>query len=145
FRDYSSVTNPAIAALPPFEPLGQSSRLTSLAFSEIMYHPTNGGSEFIELFNSRGEWQDISGYKLGGEISYTFPAGTFIPGGGFLVIAENPSSLQTNYNITGVLGPYTNKLSNSGGTVKLINQAGAVFLEVNYSDQSPWPVAADGA
>src|SRR5204863_2938012 len=38
----------------------------------------------------------------------------------------------------------TNKLSNSGGTVQLINQAGAVFLQVDYLDHEPWPVAADG-
>src|SRR6185503_16172163 len=123
---------------------GQASRLTSLVISEIMYHPTNGGSEFIEIFNTRGEPQDVSGYRLAGEVSYSFPQGTVLPGGGFLVVAENPSSLQTNYNLGGVLGPYTNKLANSGGTVKLLNQAGAVFLQVDYSDHDGWPVVADG-
>src|SRR5438270_13163165 len=61
---------------PDFEPLGQCSRRTSLVLSEIMYHPTNSNLEFIELFNSRGEPQDLSGYQLGGSISYTFPAGS---------------------------------------------------------------------
>jgi hypothetical protein len=144
FRDYSNVTNPTVASLPPVEALGQASRLTSLVISEIMYHPTNGGSEFVEIFNTRGEPQDMSGYRLAGDINFTFPQGTVAPGGGFIVVAENPSSLQTNYNLSGVLGPYTNKLANGGGTVKLENQVGAVFLEVDYSDHEPWPVAADG-
>ena len=129
----------------PFEPLGQSSRCTSLVLSEIMYHPTNGNLEFVEIFNTRGEPQDLGGWRLGGSIAYTFPAGTVIPGGGFLVVAQSPAELQSAYGITGVLGPFTNNLPNDNGTVTLLNQAGAVFLEVEYSDDPPWPVAADGA
>jgi hypothetical protein len=145
FRDFGSVTNPSITAVPSIEPLGQCSRRTSLVISEIMYHPTNGALEFIELFNSRGEFQDLSGYQLEGSVSYTFPAGTVIPGGGFVVVARSPFALQTAYGLTGVLGPYSKNLPNDAGTVRLSNQAGGVLLEVNYSDQPPWPVAADGA
>src|ERR1041384_4361485 len=40
FRDISSVTNTTTNAPPlSIEPLSQSSRLTSLVISEIMYHP----------------------------------------------------------------------------------------------------------
>src|SRR5438445_777873 len=95
--------------------------------------------------NSHDVLPDMSGYMLCSEISYTFPQGTVISGGGLLLVAEIPSSIQTNNNLSGVLGPYTNKLPNSGGTVQLINQAGAVFLEVNYSDHEPWPAAPDGS
>src|SRR5690606_4049056 len=127
------------------EPLGQANRRTSLVISEIMYHPIQGNLEFVELFNSRGEPEDLSGYKLGGDISYTFPNGTMIPSGGFLVIARSPANLQNAYGIANVLGPFTGSLPNSSGIVTLINLAGGVFLEVEYSDEPPWPVAADGA
>ena len=110
-----------------------------------MYHPTNSALEFVELFNSRGEPQDLSGYQLSGNISFTFPAGTAIPGGGFVVVARSPSALQSAYGITGVFGPYSNNLPGGSGNVQLFNQAGALLLETDYSDQSPWPVAADGA
>src|SRR3954468_8265805 len=83
------------------ETLGQSSRRTSLVFSEVMYHPTNASLEFVELYNSRGEPQDLSGYRLGGDIAYTFPQGTVLPGGGFLVIANSPADLSAAYGITG--------------------------------------------
>src|SRR6185503_5073757 len=35
--------------------------------------------------------------------------------------------------------------SNGNGTVRLRNNSNAVLLEVNYSDEPPWAVAADGA
>jgi hypothetical protein len=145
FRDFGSVTNASSSGVPFIEALGQCSRRTSLVISEIMYHPTNSALEFIELFNSRAEFQDLSGYQLGGSISYTFPPATVIPGGGFIVVARSPLELESAYALAGVLGPYTNNLPNGTGTVSLLNQAGGVLLQVNYSDQSPWPAAADGA
>jgi hypothetical protein len=143
FRDFGTVVGPGASPMVSVETLGQCSRRTSLVISEIMYHPTNSLLEFVEVFNSRGEPQDMTGFRLAGSIDYTFPNGTTLPGGGFLVVAKSPTDLQTVYGISGVLGPFTNNLPNDNGTVKLINQAGAVFLDVKYSDHSPWPVAAD--
>jgi hypothetical protein len=145
FRDFGTVVGPGASPALSIETLGQSSRRTSLVISEIMYHPTNSLLEFVELFNSRGEPQDMSGYQLSGDIKYTFPNGTTLPGGGFLVVARSPADLQTAYGISAVLGPYTNNLPNDSGSVILLNQAGAVYLEVDYSDHAPWPVAGDGA
>ena len=145
FRDFSAVTSVGTNTPPAFETLGQAARPTSLVISEIMYHPTNNILEFVELFNSRGETQDLSGYQLGGSINFTFPSGTAIPGGGFVVVARSPGALQSAYGITGVFGPYSNSLPGGSGVVQLFNQAGGLLLETDYADQSPWPVAADGA
>jgi len=145
FRDSTNVTSAGVGESLPMEPLGQCSRRTSLVISEIMYHPTNTLLEFVEIFNSRGEPQDLSGYQLKGSADFTFPPGTTIPGGGFLVVAKSPADLESAYGIAGVLGPFANGLPNDGGTVKLLNQAGGVMLQVDYADSGPWPVAADGA
>lgn len=159
FRDFSTVTTVGTNAIPVFEALGQCSRRTSLVISEIMYHPadtrgtmnTNGlgfvtnSLEFVELFNSRGEALDISGYQLAGDVGFTFPPGTTIPGGGFFVVANSPADLQSVYGILGVFGPYTGHLPNGAGSVRLVTQSGGVILQVNYGSTGPWPVAADGA
>ncbi len=140
-----------LASTAASEPLGQSSRRTSLAFSEVMYHPaarTDGKSlEFIELFNSLDEPQDLSGWRLDGDADFVFPPTTVLPGRGFLVIAQSPSDLEAVYGLTGVLGPFsnTNSLPNDHGVVQLRNRTGAVFLEAHYDSQPPWPAAADGA
>ncbi|MEI7730395.1 MAG: lamin tail domain-containing protein [Verrucomicrobiota bacterium] len=151
FRDLTDATGTGLGSSTklPMEPLGASSRRTGLTFSEIMYSPiaqpgTNNGLQFIEIFNSASLPEDLTGYRLSGSVDYNFPAGTFIPGGGFLVVARYPIAVQNYYGITGVLGPYTNSLPSGGGTIRLRNAADAILLEVNYDNKTPWPLAADG-
>ncbi len=131
-----------------YEPLGPSSRRTGLTFSEIMYHPAPNAdglrTEFIELNNSNPFFEDISGWRLTGDIDYTFPSNTVIQGNSFLVVAPAPADVQTVYGITGVLGGFQSNLPNDSGTIRLRKRSGAIVLEVHYSDQPPWPVAADG-
>jgi len=145
FRDFADVTSAMTGTSLPREPLAQCSRRTSLVISEFMYHPTNAALEYVELFNSRGEPADLSGFRLAGSVSYTFPPGTTLPGGGFLVVAMLPASLQSTYGLSDVLGPFAGNLPNNSGTILLVNQAGGIVLQCDYSDQSPWPLAADGA
>ena len=49
--------------------------------------------EFIELYNSNPTIEDISGFRISGDADYTFPAGTIISGGGYLVIAKSPADM----------------------------------------------------
>ncbi len=130
------------------EALGPSSRRTGLIFSEIMYHPTNRldgkNLEFIELYNSNPYFEDIGAWRISGDVDYTFPAGTRIAANSFLVVAPSPEDVQTVYGISGVLGGFTNSLSNNSGLLRLRKKSGGIVLEVNYSSHHPWPVAADG-
>ncbi|HKS38499.1 MAG TPA: lamin tail domain-containing protein [Verrucomicrobiae bacterium] len=134
---------------PGPETRGPSSRKTPLVVSEIMYNPaprTDGRNlEFVEIYNSDIIAENISGYRLSGDIDYIFPTNTTIPAGGYAVVAPSPADVQAIYGITGVLGGFTNNLPNDSGTVRLRNKADFVMLEVNYSDEHPWPVAADNA
>jgi hypothetical protein len=131
------------------EPLGQSSRRTGWVISELMPQPAprpdGKNLEFIELYNAEVFPEDLSGHRLTGEVDFTFPANTVVPAGGFVVVAPNPADLQSIHGLTGVFGGFTNRLANAGGTVRLLNPAGAVLLEVNYSTQPPGPAAAAGA
>ncbi len=135
-------------AQPAYEPIGPPRRRSGLAFSEIMYHPrdrTDGRIvEFIELFNSNPWPEDLAGWKLAGDVDFIFPGGTSIAAQGFLVVAPVPADVEATHGITGVLGGFTNSLPNGGGTVRLVKRSGAIVLEVTYSDQPPWPTAADG-
>ncbi len=139
-----------IASLyPNLEPIGPSSRRGGLVFSEIMYHPTNRTDgrvlEFVEIYNSQVFAENIGGWRITGTIDFTFPTNTTIAAGGYLVVAPNPADVQAVYGISGVLGGFTDRLSNSEGTLRLRNLGGAVILEVTYSADPPWPAAADGA
>jgi hypothetical protein len=149
FRDVTSVTNGVLATVVnPHDALGPSSRKTPVVFSEIMYKPaprTDGKNlEFLELYNSNPWFQDISGYQITcADMSYTFPAGTKLPGGGYLCVAAVPADIQSIYGITNVLGPYTGSLKKAE-TLELLDEQAAVLLTVPYSNIYPWPVAAEG-
>ena len=148
-RDFGPVIGGNVVAnMPsPYEPLGPSSRLTGLVISEIMSKPAKPGDnrvvDFIEIYNSNPFFQDMSGYKLSGDVDFVFPQGTIIPGGSFKVVAAVPADVQAVYGLSGVMGPYTDSLKRSG-TVRLRDEQNAILLEINYSSDNPWPVAADG-
>lgn len=151
FRGFSSTQNFTTGTFKPDrEPLGPSSRRTGLVFSEIHFFPRpqpgqTNSLEFIELHNTGPVAEDLTDWRLSGGVDYQFPSGTKIPPGGFLVIAEDPASLEKAYSITGVLGPYKGKLNNSGDLLRLRDQTDAIRLDVTYSSRPPWPIAAAGA
>jgi hypothetical protein len=150
FRNVTEVAGGSISSVPSrLEPPGPSTRRSGLTITEIMYHPADRldglQTEFIELFNSQPFPEDVGGYWIDGDSNYTFPPGTVIPAGGYLVIARAPADLMTAYGLTGVLGPLDTDLPNSSGLVRLRHKNGQVLLTVEYRDTHPWPVAADGA
>ncbi len=107
-------------------------------------------------------------WKLDRAVEFSFPQNTTIaPGGYLLVVNFNPAtepaqlaSFRSKYNVgvgVQILGPYKGQLDNSGETVALFrpdnpeptgNNAGRVPYvlvdQVDYSDNAPWALAADG-
>ena len=148
FRDLGPVVAGLAASQSlPHEPIGPSSRRTQLVFSELMHtpapRPDGRNLEFIELYNSNPWWDDISGYRIAGEVSYTFPPRTIIPGGGYLVVAAVPKDVQATYGITNLMGPYSGNLKRTG-QLQLINNIGGVLLDTTYDSILPWPAGARG-
>lgn len=154
-----STRNFSLAGLPlpisfinpgPEQP-GPSRRRSPLVVSEVMYNPTNRADlrnlEFIELFNSQPWAEDISGYRISGEVDYTFPPNTIIGARSYLVVAGSPADFAAVHGAPTPLGPFanTNKLNNSSGTLRLKNDRGAVLNEFTYRNDPPWPLAAAGA
>lgn len=126
-----------------------SSHRTPLLISEFLYNApprVDGRSmEFIELFNTDPIEQPIGGYALAGSVDYVFPTNTTIPPRSFIVVARDPGLMPETGHAWPVYGPLTGSLPNGGGTIRLKNSSGAVLLEINYSDEAPWPAAPDGS
>jgi regulation of enolase protein 1 (concanavalin A-like superfamily) len=132
----------------PHEPIGPSSRKSPIVFSEIMWKPAprsdNLNCEFVEIYNSQPYFHDISGYQITcADMNYTFPPGTTLPAGGYLVVAAAPGDITAAYGITNVVGPYNGSLKKSE-TLELFDEQGALLLTVPYTGVNPWPVATDG-
>ena len=114
-----------------------------VVINEIFYHPhpiyadPNNGtayadntSEWVEFYNRSSAPVSLAGWKIDDAIGYTFPAGTSLAVGGFIVV--------TNSQFTG-------SLKNSGASIKLRDSLGAVVDNVRYYSQGRWPAYADGA
>jgi len=118
-----------------------------LVINEIYYNvPQEQGSdqdyEFIELFNASAEEIDLSGYSIRGGIDFVFPVGYRLEPGGYAVITRNMTSYD---HLSCLVFEFDNgKLSNTGELLTLTNPTGEKLVEIEYSDQAPWPVIADG-
>jgi len=122
-----------------------------VVISEIMYNPNDNlqGSdtnyEYVELANVGIDTVDISGWQFIYGFDYTFPAGSKIPPGEYLVVARDPASIGLFYGITNIVGPFAGgALSNSGEMVILADANGVPVDTVDYDDWEPWPIDGDG-
>ncbi|MEN8865511.1 MAG: lamin tail domain-containing protein, partial [Akkermansiaceae bacterium] len=66
---------------------------SQVVINEIHYDPANETSaeEFIELYNPGANVVDLSNWELTDAVQFTFPAGTTLGAGAYLVIAEDPA------------------------------------------------------
>lgn len=123
---------------------------SELFITEVMYNPpatddfTGTQLEFIELKNVGTSELDLSGVQFTAGIRYTFPLGTRLAPGAFVVLVSNPLGFASRYPGVPFDGVYTGQLSNSGERVTLSHAVGTTIFSVRYSDVEPWPVSADG-
>lgn len=136
---YQSLTDSRDAANNP-------ARQTGIVINEIMADtPGNQREgEFIELYNSTAAAISLSGWKLNDAVKYTFPAGTSIPAGGYLVVAGNSVWLKSAYPGLQPLGDWSGSLANSGERIRLEDADSNLADEVDYRFGGEWPDLAGG-
>ena len=118
----------------------------TVTFTEIMYHPAGPKAlEWVELHNPMTVDMDVSGWRLDGGVQLTFPEGTFIAGGGYLVVAGDPGLLLEQTGFASALGPWDGQLSNGGEELLLVSNGGRLMDAMEYDDSEPWPVTPDGS
>ena len=116
-----------------------------VTLNEIFYHPpdplppaTTAAPEWIELHNQMSIRVDLGGWSLRGGIDYTFPEGTVMEPGAYLVISAVAGSPP------GALGPITGKLDNAGEEIRLHERWGRMMDTISYGDEGAWPSTPDG-
>lgn len=119
--------------------------------SEIFYHENHGIAaenpltEWIELHNRTAAAIDLSGWQMTSGVSFTFPAASSIPAGGYVVIVADLATFNAAHpTVTGAFGPWVGKLSNSGEKITLKNAAGVTADSVTYADSGDWAMRVRG-
>ena len=99
-------------------------------------------AEFIELHNSGDEPVDLGGWTIEGGVAFTFPHGTRLDGGAFVVVAHNPAQFKAKFGGS-PLGPWLGKLDNDGERIELRDVTGQLVDRVRYRLGFPWPIVGD--
>ncbi len=152
--------NPDSAGIPPSQ-VGN----PQIVFASFDVNPASGDQdeEYIELVNPNATAVDISGWRLSGDVSYTFREGVVIPAGGSLYVSPNVVAFRSRVEGPSggqglfVQGGYAGYLPNVGGTLQLIamdgetvasvetpydpsiQQEGLRITEINYHPAAPSP------
>ncbi|NLH73503.1 MAG: hypothetical protein GX456_10665 [Verrucomicrobia bacterium] len=127
-----------------------------LQITELMFHPADDETyEFVELHNSSlTDTLDLGGVCFTEGIDYTFPAGTVMgPGAYLLVVRSDPAnefeSFRAHYRLgvqVHIVGPYSGSLRNEGERITLrVCGSGETILSFAYDNSRFWPIAAQGA
>ncbi|MCB9264370.1 MAG: choice-of-anchor I family protein [Lewinellaceae bacterium] len=117
----------------------------SIVITEIFYHPpSDERQEFVELFNAGDSPAVLGGLQLSGEFRFTFPAGLSLGAGEIFLLAYDEAVAEAFFGEDFMGWGDPNSLGNGGGDIIITNFSGAVIDQVNYNDNDPWPVAADG-
>jgi hypothetical protein len=133
-----------ITLTPTLGAPNQAARIEDVVISEIFYHPPEGrAGEFLELYNRWTAAADLSGASFTSGIDYTFPEGTILRAGEYLVIAKEPEHILAHYGVQ-ALGPYGGVLSNKGEAIALADRLGNPINRVRYHDGGRWSHWADG-
>jgi len=117
----------------------------TVVINEFHYNPSFNPirESFVELYNDTDNTIDLSNWRVRGGIDFFFPQNTFIAPREFIVLAEDPATIQSRYGVT-AFGPWSGGLNNDGEEITLRDALNTVVDRVDFQNEFPWPIAPDG-
>ncbi len=117
-----------------------------VVINELMYAPPDADElrEYIELYNAGYGPVDLSRWRFSDGVDFTFPEGTALDEGEYLVVCGNADYVRSTYGINNAIGNFTGRLDDAGERIRLANSMGMLMDELRYDDRNPWPAAANG-
>ena len=119
-----------------------------VVLNEIMNDAAQPGNDFVELFNADStDTFDLSGWQVD-ELGYTFPAGSILAPGNFLVLAKDKYAFAAAYGGTNIVfDQFGGSLDPVADTLTIFKPAGItneVVDRVRYETTPPWPSPTNG-
>jgi len=109
----------------------------NIRITEIQYNPAATASfgsksmEFIEFKNIGTTGIDLSGCRIDSAVKYTFPEGSIIAPGKFVVIAADITAFESTY-LKAPTGRFSGNLANEGERVILYDESNTALIDFTY-------------
>ncbi len=122
---------------------------SGLVINEIMYHPDDTCSinpdemDYLEIFNAGSTTVNLTDTEFACGVDYTFPIGTTIAPGDYMILAENIDTFNFHYGFMPD-GQFKGGLSNDGEEIVWQDFRGITIDAVTYNDVNPWDEEPDG-
>ncbi len=129
------IRNNSNAGIPLSQPPG-----LPLTLVDVDFNPPGGNQEqeFLCLSNTAPYAVDLSGWSLGGAVSFECKPGTVMPGNSVAYVSPNPRAFRARTSGPRggqglfVLGPYRGQLSARGETLTVSDPAGQAHASFSY-------------
>ena len=114
----------------------------NLRITEIMYHPYDPNTEYVELKNTGAETINLNLVKFTNGIVFTFPNIELAPNE-YILAVQDHNAFEARYGQgINIAGEYSGKLSNGGEQIRLEDAIGRTILDFDYKDD--WHLITDG-
>ena len=121
-----------------------------IVINEINYNSSDdfNPEDWIELYNSSESPINIGTWKLKDEANdhvFTIPENTILSAGDFIVLCKDTAAFEYLFpEVNNFIGDLGFGLGGGGDMVRLFDSYEILMDDVEYDDEDPWPVEADG-
>ncbi len=121
-----------------------------IVINEINYNSSDdfNPEDWIELYNSSESPINIGTWKLKDEANdhvFTIPENTILSAGDFIVLCKDTAAFENLFpEVNNFIGDLGFGLGGGGDMVRLFDSYEILMDDVEYDDEDPWPVEADG-
>jgi hypothetical protein len=126
----------------------------SIVINEVMYQQrpltqtpfAEDPEQWVELYNRSASPVVLTGWTFSAGISYSFPTGTTIAPGDYLVVSNNAAALQAKWpGVAGkIIGNFSSKIKHGGELLQISDALGNPVNETSLGNSAPWPAATNG-
>ena len=128
-----------------------SSEITpGIVINEINYNSSDDfdPEDWVELYNSSESPINIGTWKLKDEANdhvFIIPENTILAGGDYLVLCKDTIAFTSLFpGVSNFIGDLGFGLGGGGDMVRLFDSYDILMDDVEYDDDDPWPIEADG-
>lgn len=121
-----------------------------IVINELMYKPADERDcrDWVELYNAGEGTTDLGNWRMTDDKAdhiFTFPVGTLLPPGSFLVVCEDTIAFKSVYpGVQPLAGNFSFGFGSDNDMVRLYSSQGTLMDSIAYRSTAPWPTGAPG-